>query len=72
MGVWKQRQHEVPADRAMLCMRLLLNQLFEDLSNLFRTLLGVSLLTAFIVNERDTEARLVPFGPLKIATQTCQ
>jgi hypothetical protein len=56
----------------MLCKSLLLNQLLENVSNLFRTLLGVTLLTAFIVNERDTEARLVPFGPLEVAAQTCQ
>jgi hypothetical protein len=65
-------RHEVPTERAMLRMRLLLNQVLEDVSNLFRTLLGVTLLTAFIVNERDTEARLVPFSPLEVATRTRQ
>jgi len=49
----------------------LLNETVEDVSDLFRALLGVSLLTALVVNERDTEARLISLSPFEVAAQEC-
>ena len=48
---------------------LLLNQSIEDVSDLFRALLGVTLLAALVVNKGDTEARLISLGPFEIAAQ---
>lgn len=47
----------------------LLNQTVEDVSDLFRALLGVTLLAALVVHEGDTEARLISLSPFKVATQ---
>ena len=47
----------------------LLNQTVEDLSDLFRALLRVTLLAALVVNKGDTEARLISLSPFKVAAQ---
>lgn len=61
--------------RNVLCIAYdvsLLDQTLEDVSDLLRALLRVSLLTTFVVHKCNTEACLIPFGPLEVATRNRQ